>query len=117
MPAIDIVRRERNTKQYKAGQQIFGEGDAPDGMYVVDAGEVQIHQGDKVLELVTAGGMFGEMGLVDAKPRAASATAKSDCTLVLLNQGDFYFLVQHVPAFALDVMRVLSERVRRNTST
>lgn len=117
MPNIDLVRRERNTKTYKAGDVIFSDGDAANTMYVLDAGEVEVYKGTRLLETIQAGGFFGEMGLVNDKPRSATATCKTDCTVVVLNQADFYFLVQHVPSFSLEVMQVLAERVRRNTET
>ena len=115
MAAIDLVRRERNTKTFKAGEVIFTEGEQGDCFFVVDEGEVEIVNHKHFLELIEPGGFFGEMGLINSKPRSATATAKTDCRLVMVNQGDFYFLIQHVPQFAVDVMRVLAERVRRNT--
>jgi len=115
MPNIDLVRRERNTRNYKAGDVVFSYGDEADSMFVLDSGEVDVYKESRLLETIEAGGFFGEMGLVNNKPRSATAVCKTDCTIVVVNQSDFYFLVQHVPAFSLQVMQVLAERVRRNT--
>lgn len=116
MATVDLVKRERNTKTYKAGQVIFAEGDTDNNcMYVVDAGQVDISNSKHFLELIEPEGFFGEMALVNNKPRSATATAKTDCTVIEVNEGDFYFLIQHSPYFALQVMQVLAERVRRNT--
>ena len=117
MSAIDLVRRERNTKTFAAGDSIFQEGDPGDCMYVLDSGEVEIIKGARILETIASGGIFGEMGLVNGKPRMASAVAKTDCTVVRVDQGDFYFLIQHAPFFAIQVMQVLAERVRQNTES
>jgi CRP-like cAMP-binding protein len=118
MANVDMIKRERNTKRFKAGETIFSEGD-PDNecFYVVEEGQVDIANGRKFLESIKPGGFFGEMGLVNHKPRSATATAITDCTLVEVNEGDFYFLIQHSPFFAIEMMRVLSERVRRNTES
>lgn len=116
MSIVNVVKRERNTKNFRAGETIFALGDPSDCMYVLEAGNVEITLDGRLLELVEPDGVFGEMGLVNGKPRSATATAKTDCTIVVLNQGDFYFLVQHAPFFAIQVMQVLAERVRRNTS-
>jgi len=118
MVNIDLIKRERNTKHFKAGEIIFHADDA-DGncMYVVEQGQVEIANRAKVLEVIAAGGFFGEMALVNNKPRSATATAKTDCVLVKVDEGDFYFLIQHSPSFALEMMKVLAERVRRNTET
>lgn len=116
MATVDLVKRERNTKQFSAGQTIFAEGDADDNFFfVVEEGQVEIANHKKFLEVIGPGGFFGEMGLVNKKPRSATATAKTDCVLVQVNEGDFYFLIQHAPFFAIEMMQVLAERVRRNT--
>lgn len=118
MANVDLVKRERNTMTYAPGEVIFAEGDLHgDCFYVVEEGEVDIANQKKFLETVHAGGFFGEMGLVNNKPRSATATARTDCRVVKINQGDFYFMVQHSPFFAIEVMQVLAERVRRNTET
>ncbi len=115
---IDAIKRERNTKRYNAGEIIFNKDDTDNHcMYVVERGQVEITNRKKVLELIDAGGFFGEMALVNNKPRSATAAAKTDCVLVKVDEGDFYFLVQHSPSFAIEMMRVLSERVRRSTET
>jgi len=116
MATVDMVKRERNTKRFAAGQVIFAEGDKDDNFfYVVEEGEVTIENHKKFLEVIGSGGFFGEMGLINKKPRSATAIAKTDCVLVQVNEGDFYFLIQHAPFFAIEMMQVLAERVRRNT--
>lgn len=114
MTSVDLIKRERNTKNFQAGDVIFNEGDGAKSFYVVEQGEVEITSTKRVLEMIGPDGFFGEMGLVNQKPRSASATAKTDCTLIEINEGDFYFLIQHAPMFAIKMMQVLSERVRRN---
>ena len=53
------------------------------------------------------------MALIDRVTRAASVTALSDCTLAKIDEKRFLFLTQQTPSFALNVMRVLSQRLRR----
>ncbi len=118
MANVDLIKRERNTKHFKAGEVVFAEGDHDkECFYVVEAGEVEIANSRKYLETIKPGGFFGEMGLVNHKPRSATAKAATDCVLVEVSEGDFYFLIQHSPFFAIEMMRVLSERVRRNTES
>ncbi len=117
MAAVDSIKRERNTKKFKAGDTIFSEGDAANSMFAVIEGQVDIRKHGGVLETIPPDGFFGEMGLVNHKPRMASAFAKTDCTIVEINEGDFYFLIQHAPYFAIQVMQILSERVRRHTDS
>jgi CRP-like cAMP-binding protein len=81
-------------------------------MFMVKEGEVEIIKYDKVIDRVGPGGIFGEMALIDISPRSATATAKSDCILVPVDEYNFLFLVQHTPYFSLQVMRSLVERLR-----
>jgi len=53
------------------------------------------------------------MAMVDGQPRTAAAVARTDCQLVPIDQKRFQFLVQQTPYFAIEVMRVLVERLRR----
>ena len=112
MPSIDIFRREAS-EPFVQGARIFARGDAGDVMYAVLEGEIELHAGDRTFELVGPGGVFGEMALLDTKPRSASATAKTDGKLVRIDQKRFLFLVQNTPFFAIEVMQIFAERLRR----
>lgn len=97
-----------------AGEVIFTTGDAGDFMYVVRSGEVEIERGGKVIETLSAGGIFGEMALIDGSPRSATARAKTDAEVAPINERSFLFLVHETPFFAIAVMRTLAERLRRS---
>jgi CRP-like cAMP-binding protein len=113
MNTIDMFRNATDAVAFDAGQVIFREGDAGDTMYVVTEGEVEIRVRDKVMVSAGAGGIFGEMALIDEAPRSATAVAKTACRLVPINRRRFTFLVQQTPFFALSVMRIMSERLRQ----
>ena len=100
------------TRSYKAGEVVVAEGDTAKEMFVVRSGKVAIRVHDKTVEEVTPGGMFGEMALIDHSPRSATIVAEEDTVLVPINERLFIVLVQDTPFFALDVMRVLVERIR-----
>jgi CRP-like cAMP-binding protein len=95
---------------------IMKEGDRGVFMYVVRDGVVAISVSEKVIEKVGPGGVFGEMALVDQSPRAATATAETDCTLLAINRTDFIELVKTKPAFATSLLKALSDRLRFMTS-
>jgi CRP/FNR family cyclic AMP-dependent transcriptional regulator len=113
MAKFEMFRNQENSESYPAHDTIFEKGDPRTVMYVVQEGEVEIRLGGKVLEVVGPDGIFGEMAMVDGKPRTATAVARTDCKLVPIDQKRFQFLVQQTPYFALEVMRVLVERLRR----
>jgi CRP-like cAMP-binding protein len=112
MPGLNIFQNQ-DFKTFAAGETIFRQGDPRTFMFVVNQGEVEIKIGDRVVEVVVAGGIFGEMAMIDGQPRTAAAVARTECKLVPIDQRRFQFLVQQTPYFAIEVMRVLAGRLRR----
>jgi len=96
-----------------AHQAVFREGDSGDQMYVVIAGRVDIVLKGKVVETVTPGGIFGEMALLEERPRNASAIVAEEAKLAVIDRQRFLFLVQQNPYFAFHLMTVMAERIRR----
>jgi CRP/FNR family transcriptional regulator, cyclic AMP receptor protein len=97
---------------FAAGQVIFKQGEVGDVMYIVQEGEVDILLHDKVIETVEVGGILGELALIDNRPRAASAVARTDCKVVPIDEKRFAYMVQETPHFAIHVMEVMAERLR-----
>ena len=113
---IGLLLRSGEPEEYTAGTVVFNEGDPADRMYVVQSGSVSLSIGDRVVETVTAGGLFGEIAVIDREPRSGSALAESDTILVAIDKRRFWFLVQETPYFAEIVMRVMANRLRRETA-
>ena len=101
---------------YAAGQIIFEEGQDRDFMYVIKQGEVDIVIRGHVVETVGEDGFFGELALIDRAPRSAAAIARTDCTLIKIDERQFLYLVQETPFFALIVMRTMAGRIRRRNA-
>jgi CRP-like cAMP-binding protein len=95
------------------GQVIFSAGDTSREMFIVRSGSVDLRIGETLLETVGQGGIFGELALVDAAPRSATAVAGPGCSLVLVDAASFNDLVRKVPGLALEVMKVMARRLRR----
>ena len=98
---------------FAAGTSIFEKGDKAGEMYVVKEGEVDIFIDGFHLETVSADGIFGELSLIDLEARIASAKARTDCTLQVIDKRHFLFLVQETPMFAIQVMKLMADRLRR----
>jgi len=96
-----------------AGTTIFRVDDPGDCMYSLVEGEVDIFIKDVLVDTIHAGGIFGEMAVIENDRRAATAVARTDVRIVALDQHQFQDLVHKSPAFAMRMMRVLSDRVRR----
>ena len=101
----DIVRID-------TGQPLFSEGDEGHRLYVLTTGQAEIIVNNRVVETIQHGNIVGEMGLVSPGPRSATVVALSDCEFVAVDEKRFQYLVQQTPFFAMQVMRVLAERLR-----
>ena len=100
------------SKPLPAGTVIFKAGDSGDEMYLIREGEVEIRSGERVLRTLEPGDLFGEMALISNQPHSATAVARTDCTLLPVDERHFLFLVQQSPYFSLHVMETLAARLR-----
>lgn len=97
----------------EAGEKVFLETDRGDVMYIVRQGRIDIITYGTVLENVRAGGMFGEMALIDGGERSAAAMAAETSEVVAVDRPTFLSLIRDDPEFALTVMTILAARIRR----
>ena len=113
MNTLDLFRNEVNMEKYAAGKVIFEEGQTAKKMYVIKEGKVDLKVGDKTMLTIGSGELLGEMALIDYNARSATAVANSECQLIPIDEKRFLFLVQQTPFFALHVMRILVDRLRK----
>jgi CRP/FNR family cyclic AMP-dependent transcriptional regulator len=113
MTGIKLFQNTTDFKTYSAGDTIFEQGEPGDVMYVVLEGKVDIKVDGTLLDHLGEGHLFGEMAIVDKEPRSASAVATTDCRVAPVDQKRFTFLVQQNPYFAVQVMSVMADRLRR----
>lgn len=95
-----------------AGQPLFSEGEEGHRLFVLTTGKAEIIVNNRVVEAIQHGNIVGEMGLVSPGPRSATVVALTDCEFVAIDEKRFQYLVQQTPFFAMQVMRVLAERLR-----
>jgi CRP-like cAMP-binding protein len=114
---IALLTASGEPEAFAAGTTIFEEGEPGERLYVVKSGSVSLAAGGRELETVGPGGLFGEMAVIDRGPRSATAVAESDGELVAIDKRRFWFLVQETPYFAEIVMRVMADRLRRETGS
>ena len=98
--------------QYEQGTEIFKEGDIGDCMYIIQQGNIKIHKGNTTLAILKEKEVFGELSLLDADTRSASATADTDCTLYKIDQEPFYELMDERPEVAKGFIKILCQRLR-----
>jgi CRP/FNR family transcriptional regulator, cyclic AMP receptor protein len=92
MKLSSIFADTSKAKHFPAGTTIFEKGDRGEDMYyVVKEGEVDIVINDFHFETVSPDGFFGELSLIDQEKRIASAIARTDCTLQVIDKRHFLF--------------------------
>jgi CRP-like cAMP-binding protein len=110
---IAVYAKHGEPVTFQRGDVIFRKGDEGDLMYVVGEGDVELVLEDGQKVTIGAGASFGEMSIIDRSPRSADAVAVTDVQLYPINRGLFLVLVQDTPHFALEVMKSLTDRLRR----
>ncbi len=113
MANLSQFASEGHSEHVPAGHYFFKAGTHGKHMYVVTSGQADIVVRGKVLETVQAGGLFGEMALIDHRERSADVIAKSDTNVAVIDEERFRYLVHNDPSFALEVMKVMADRLRR----
>ena len=116
-PELAALHRLTQEKNFPAGREIFKEGDHGNGVYLVKAGRVEIsaavtQNSRSVLSQVAPGEAFGEMAVLETKPRSATATALVESTVYFIPREPLLELLEHSPGFALELLRDSSRRLR-----
>ena len=116
--AARTLRDLMSVREVPAGTLLFKMGDPGDSMYLIEGGQVRIyiHDGDGenlTLAELGDGDFFGEMAIIDGKPRSANAAATEQACLAVLAREDFLRFVRDNPDVALEMVSAISERLRR----
>ena len=109
------------TRKYKKGEMIFSEYDTANGFYVAVSGRVKIFKSspegkEQILHIFGIGDPFGEIAVFTGKSFPASAQTLEDCNTIFFPKNDFIGLIKKDPALSLNMLSVLSMRLKRFTS-
>ncbi len=104
-----------HTRAFPTGAVLFREGESGDEMYIIVAGRVRVTRTvrgvEKVLTTLPAGEFFGEMALLNNRPRSATATVERDAELIVVGPTDFDALIHHNCKVAVRLVRRLARRL------
>ncbi len=110
---FDLFRHDPEFIEIKSGATLCKEGDSGDCMYVLIEGEAEITIAGVLFETCVPGTFMGEMAVIDGSERYSTVTAVKNCKFAVIDSKRFHFLVDESPNFAIDVMRVMAQRLRK----
>lgn len=96
----------------EANVSLFEKGDPGNCIYFIYKGQVSIHDGEHELAVLSENEIFGELSVLDSDTRSASATTRSECILLKIEQEDFYDVIATSTDILKGIMKTLCRRLR-----
>lgn len=117
---LELLSAQIQQQEYARDSVIITEGDNSDSLYIVNEGRVKIFISDDAgremqLKVLGPGDYFGELSLIDQKPRSASAMAICTSQLSVITSNDFLNCLAENQEMALIMLQVLTKRLRDAT--
>ena len=116
MSDVQVQLYSRFGRKIPPGTVLFNEGDRGEEMYILQAGRVKISKRirgvEKTLATLEKGEFFGEMAILNDKPRSASAETIEECELLMIDRKTFDALIRGNAEIAVRFIKRLADRLR-----
>ncbi|MBS1792896.1 MAG: DUF1003 domain-containing protein [Acidobacteria bacterium] len=101
----------------EGGETLFNAGDFGESLYIIQEGEIELYIKDTtgqkiILKIARENDIFGEISMLDYRPRSATATALTDARLFALDRDDLLLLFQKKPDACLNMLASMSQMLR-----
>jgi CRP/FNR family cyclic AMP-dependent transcriptional regulator len=115
---LEAIARVTITRSYDKDQGIILAEEEGDALFIIASGQVKVsivseNGREMILSLLGEGAVFGELSLLDGKPRSANVVATQDTALYMVRRADFLQLVYKVPQIAIGLLAELAARLRK----
>jgi len=115
---LEAIARVTITRSYDKDQGIILAEEEGDALFIIASGQVKVsivseNGREMILSLLGEGAVFGELSLLDGKPRSANVVATQDTALYMVHRADFLQLVYKVPQIAIGLLAELAARLRK----
>jgi len=119
LPARELEHIARSLKErsYEPGSVIVKEGDPGLGFFLITQGRVAVSHRDHTIRELGPGEFFGEMALMEERPRSATVTAKERTQCLQLVRWDFRALLKQNPDLAVQMLEVVVQRLREHPAS
>jgi len=109
---LEELAKRTEDLEVEAGKALAREGETGSEFFVIVEGEVSVTKDGQEIRTLGPGDFFGEIALIEDRPRTATVTAKTPLRFFVLTRQNFRSLLQQQPELEEKVMRALEERVR-----
>ena len=113
--SVETVAGLAREASYPAGAVLTREGDPGDAFIVLTDGAADVTQGDRLLRTLGPGDFFGEISLIDGRPRTATVTATAPIEALVIDRDGFERLMDDFPTLRLDLVSALTQRLRQRS--
>ena len=117
---LRVVAMMGETLSYRAGERLFEAGDDGDSAFIILSGGVDViltvAAGEVTVNQLKQGEIFGEIAVLTNQPRTSAIQASSELDVLRLDRQTITNLVREFPDIALEIIRVLADRLRDTSS-
>ena len=110
----ELIRLAKITSEleFGAGTLVINEGDAGDELFIIVEGDVEVFTGTRSVSTLGPGSCIGELSVIDTEPRSSSVRTLSASRLLSMKRKDFLLAIKEEPAIAVNIMKILADRLR-----
>jgi CRP/FNR family cyclic AMP-dependent transcriptional regulator len=111
---INSIRRELLAEVVKPGKVLCQEGDIGREFYLIVAGTASVKRNNRRVATSGPGDYFGELSLLDQRPRSATVTSETDMDLLILGHRQFDGILDTVPSLSRKLLATMATRLRES---
>jgi CRP-like cAMP-binding protein len=114
---LNIIAKHADEVRLGEGKILARQGEQGQEFLLIVEGSARVERNGKLIAKLAAGDFFGEMSLIDGKPRTATVIAETPITLLVIHTRSFGYLLDTVPGLQKKVLVTLCERLRKADET
>ena len=114
--AKKFLARAREVTHVK-GKRVTGEGDPGYGFHLILSGRATVSHNSRTVRTLGEGDYFGEISMIDGKPRSATVTVDEDVHALAIDHADFEKLLDDRPEVARSILKTLCSRLRESEAS
>jgi CRP/FNR family cyclic AMP-dependent transcriptional regulator len=111
---INTIRRSLEAEMAQRGKVLVEQGDIGQEFYLIVAGQAAVKRNNRRTATIGPGDYFGELALLDRRPRSATVTAETDMELLILGQRQFNSILDTIPSLSRKLLATMATRLRES---